>query len=467
MNSNGIITNRQIRSNNISERASLLLEKDEEFLCKNLAVCQGKPWSREQSDGYINLGTAESSLCENILIEKINRSDLLKLEPSMLRYYKFCGIDSCRKSVAKFVERYFESSIKINPENLVILSGTTSIFDVLSHIIADSGEFFMCTTPYYSRISDDLMERSFVRTIRVPLELKKGINGEYTARINVQWIEDSYNKAISEGKSIKAIVIVNPDNPLGIVHPKDELLSIVQFASEKSLYLIFDEIYGLSVYRDCKEKFYSILSLLDTLPQESNIIWLWGLSKDFCSAGFRTSVFYTQNDNILKAAKPLSFFQCVPSLIQHMTAKLLSDYEWLDKVYFPRNNAALKRNCEIVEKWLHKLEIPYFRPNAGMFVFVNFSEFLQSRTEYSEMKLFEKFMEEKIYVIPGRILYAEKPGWYRIAFAQDSGSVEEGLRRIAAVLISQKLKIHLRTKESIDEILEVKTETDKDERKNA
>uniref|UniRef100_A0A915L7U5 Aminotransferase class I/classII domain-containing protein n=1 Tax=Romanomermis culicivorax TaxID=13658 RepID=A0A915L7U5_ROMCU len=370
-------TNRLLNDGNrmdLSKRVVNLLEKDEEFLCKWLHKCQDEPWSLETSNGYVNLGTAESSLCHDILTAKINEIDFFKLDPSMLRYFKFHGTQSCRESTSKFVEKYFKPSEKIDPENLIILAGSTAVFDLLAHIIADPGEYFMCATPYYSRIADDVYERSLVRTIHVPLEVNEGINGELTARMNVQWFEESYNESISQGKTIRAIVVVNPSNPLGIVHCKDDLLSIVEFAIRKNLYVIFDEVYALSIYRDGKDEFCSILSHLNSFPQQSNLIWLWGLSKDLCNAGFRFSVFYSKDQNILKMAKTLCFSGCVPPVIQHLTEKLLTDHEWLDNVYFPRNRGALRKNCEIVEEWLNKLKIPYCTPNSGMFVFVNFAE---------------------------------------------------------------------------------------------
>lgn len=47
---------------------------------------------------------------------------------------------------------------------------------------------------------------------------------------------------------MKALLIVNPDNPLGRVLDVDTLSMLVDFANANKIHLVVDEIYALSVF---------------------------------------------------------------------------------------------------------------------------------------------------------------------------------------------------------------------------
>ena len=60
---------------------------------------------------------------------------------------------------------------------------------------------------------------------------------------------DSMRSALSTpGHSIKAVVILNPQNPTGEVYSKDYVLGVMGLAKEHSLHVIIDEIYFLSIF---------------------------------------------------------------------------------------------------------------------------------------------------------------------------------------------------------------------------
>jgi aspartate/methionine/tyrosine aminotransferase len=69
-----------------------------------------------------------------------------------------------------------------------------------------------------------------------------------------QWLpdmEDLYLK-VKYNPSIVGILIINPDNPTGMVYPKEVLEGFVKIAEEFSLLLIADEIYQNITYNGIK-----------------------------------------------------------------------------------------------------------------------------------------------------------------------------------------------------------------------
>ena len=59
---------------------------------------------------------------------------------------------------------------------------------------------------------------------------------------------DEMRRQIENNPGICAIMIINPDNPTGMVYSKDLLLQIVALAREFGLFIISDEVYNNIVY---------------------------------------------------------------------------------------------------------------------------------------------------------------------------------------------------------------------------
>ena len=64
-------------------------------------------------------------------------------------------------------------------------------------------------------------------------------------------LEDLKNK-VQYNEGIVGILVINPDNPTGMVYPRGILEKIVQLAREFNLFLVFDEIYMNIVYNEAE-----------------------------------------------------------------------------------------------------------------------------------------------------------------------------------------------------------------------
>ena len=59
---------------------------------------------------------------------------------------------------------------------------------------------------------------------------------------------DEIRKIVRDNPAITAILVINPDNPTGMIHSRKSLSAIVDIASEFDLFIISDEIYENLVY---------------------------------------------------------------------------------------------------------------------------------------------------------------------------------------------------------------------------
>jgi aspartate/methionine/tyrosine aminotransferase len=93
-------------------------------------------------------------------------------------------------------------------------------------------------------------------------------------------LDDLYNK-VKYNPNIVGILIINPDNPTGMVYPLETLKRIVEIAREFNLMLISDEIYLNITYNGARA--YSLAEVIGEVPG----IAMKGISKEFPWPGSR------------------------------------------------------------------------------------------------------------------------------------------------------------------------------------
>lgn len=105
----------------------------------------------------------------------------------------------------------------------------------------------------------------------------------YTLDPNNNWypdLDDLHNK-IKYNPNIVGILIINPDNPTGMVYPLETLKKIVALAKNFNLFLIADEIYLNITYNGAKA--HALAEVIDDVPGIS----MKGISKELPWPGGR------------------------------------------------------------------------------------------------------------------------------------------------------------------------------------
>lgn len=105
------------------------------------------------------------------------------------------------------------------------------------------------------------------------------------------WFPDmkEMREKIVANPSVAAIMLINPDNPTGMVYPVETLKEIVALAKEFDLFIIADEVYNNIVYNG--QKTVAISDVIGDVPA----IALKGISKEFPWPGSRCGWTETYN----------------------------------------------------------------------------------------------------------------------------------------------------------------------------
>jgi 1-aminocyclopropane-1-carboxylate synthase len=336
------------------------------------------------------------------------------------------------------------------------------------------------------------------------------------------------------------VFLINPNNPLGIVHSAHDTAACITWARARGIHVVVDEIYANSVYapeaagavpfvtavRVCAELAAGAGAAaageggpsrpaagggdggdgtaagadgalaaaaapagaspaLPSSPLGDYVHVLWGFSKDFCMSGYRVGVLHTANAALLEALGNVNYFAAVSNDTQDCLAAMISDLPWVDS-FFAANRSALAASYESLAGILQAAGIPFVRPYAGMFVWLDLRRWLLPVTVppkagtmaggagsdagnsgscsgggsggeggaatgtnvgaagapplpagpqwESERALTDAlFREARLLFTPGEACHASEPGWYRCCFAwMPPDAVAEGFRRLAA-----------------------------------
>ena len=184
-----------------------------------------------------------------------------------------------------------------------------------------------------------------------------------------QWLpdmEDLYLK-VKYNPSIVGILIINPDNPTGMVYPKEVLENFVKLAKEFNLLLIADEIYHNITYNGIKA-----VALAEVIGNHPAIS-LKGISKEFPWPGARCGwmEFYNREASqefsklcqTLENAKMIEV--CSTILPQLAIPRIRNHPEY--PAYREQANAQIGERSEWMREILGKIEGIKFNPTQGAF----------------------------------------------------------------------------------------------------
>ncbi|KAM9652395.1 uncharacterized protein ACIBXB_009922 isoform 4-T4 [Morphnus guianensis] len=354
-------------------------------------------------NGIINFGTSENKLCFDLmskrfppskcslfyfclplhclggtlprrsafqLKEQLTQSDMNLMEPPLLQYPDWKGHMFLREEVARFLTYYCKAPAPLKAENVIVLNGCGSLFSALATVLCDPGEAVLIATPFYGGITQSVFLYGNVKLVYAYLDSK--ITGTSTRpfQLTVEKLEKALQDARAEGVTVRALILLNPQNPLGDIYSLSELRDYLEFAKRHELHVIVDEIYMLSVF-DESATFHSVLGM-DRLPDPQRTHVMWGISKDFAVSGIRFGTLYTENQDVANAVASLCYFHGVCGPVQHKVAQLLRDRDWISQVYLRANHARLKAAHTYVTDELKTLGVPFLNRNAGFFVWIDF-----------------------------------------------------------------------------------------------
>ena len=147
-----------------------------------------------------------------------------------------------REEIAAFIDSRDKNDIASDPDSIFLTDGASdAVRRILELLITGSNDGIMIPIPQYPLYSATIKRCGGVQVGYYPDEEKDWA-------LTPDILEESYQKATSEGINIKSIVIINPGNPTGSILDKNSIDGIVNFVEKYDLSIIADEVYQENLY---------------------------------------------------------------------------------------------------------------------------------------------------------------------------------------------------------------------------
>ena len=226
----------------------------------------------------------------------------------------------------------------------------------------------------------------------------------------------------------RGLILCSPSNPSGAVYSLEELEAVAQWARDRGIWIIADEIYRLINFKGEGPA----PSILD-LPPESlgPFVFIDGASKAFAMTGWRIGYTYSDPAVAKKMADLQSHTTSNPSSPAQMAA--LAAYRDWDRAVeeVDRMAAAFRRRRDLATRLFDELlpDFSYVKPDGAFYLYFRidslFSDELKSSSDVCTW-LLEK---AEIAMVPGVAFGDDR--YVRMSYATSDELLEEGIRRLA------------------------------------
>ena len=180
------------------------------------------------------------------------------------------GTPEARLAVA---DSYQAAGVAIEPANLILTASSSESYAYLFKLLCDPGDAVLVPTPSYP-LFDYLARLEGV----VPIPYRLGYQPEGRWHIELASVDEALEAAAREGRKVRAIIVVSPNNPTGSVLAESEAAALDHRAAALGAALIADEVFSDYVRRPSATH----VGCLAARPNAALTFSLGGLSKGAC-----------------------------------------------------------------------------------------------------------------------------------------------------------------------------------------
>ena len=337
-------------------------------------------------------------------------------EPSNHRYGPASGLPELREALVDKTER----DSKWRPETAQILitnGGKHAVYNSCAALI-DPGDEVLLPAPYWTTYPEAIALAGGI-TVEVPTDI------ESEFKVTVEQLEAATTAAT------KALFFVSPSNPTGAVYSADEIIAIGQWAIERGIWIIADEIYEHLTYGE--HEHHSIRALLPEIEDQCLIVN--GVAKTYAMTGWRVGWMIGPTDLISAAGHLHSH---APSNVANVSQRAALAAVSGDLEDVIRMRESFDRRRRTMTEMLTNIDgVKLLETQGAFYAFPDLSAFydrdIAGKKAQNTLELAAIILEEaKVAIVPGEAFGS--PGYARLSFALGDEDLEEGLTRVTQLL---------------------------------
>ena len=331
------------------------------------------------------------------------------------RYTPPAGMPDLRKAIAASLQE--STDRHIDWEGVVVTAGAKQALFNAAFTLFGPGDEVLIVEPYWT-------------TYPAQVELARAepvvVRGQEATDFK---INPSDLEAVTNDRT-RGLILNTPSNPTGAVYSMSELQAIAEWARDRDVCLVSDEIYRSIYYGDEGKTAPGILDL----PESSlgPYVLIDGASKCWAMTGWRIGFSYADPDLSKKFTALQSQITSNPATPSQLAAlEAFSDIEG-SKSAVDHMNTAFRRRRNLVTTQIENLlpGVPYVQPEGAFYLYFRVDGFFNHEVQNATQWCSHILEDQGVALVPGAAFGNDN--WVRMSFASSDEVLEDAFSRLAA-----------------------------------
>ena len=349
------------------------------------------------------------------------QQDMIRNLPNSAGYSDSKGIFAARKAVMHETQKQGIKGVTL--DDIYLGNGASELITMATNALLDNGDELLLPMPDYPLWT-------------AATSLSGGTPIHYLCDEASGWMPNLTDIRAKITPRTKAIVVINPNNPTGVLYSDDLLKGIVAIAREHGLVILADEVYDKVLYDDVKHTAIASLST-DVLTLTFN-----SLSKSYRSCGYRAGWLVVSGDkraasDYIEGLNMLSNMKLcsnVPGQWAIQTA--LGGYQSINDLTC--EGGRLRRQRDLAYELITAIPgVTCIKPVAALYMFPKLDPVMYPIKDDRQFFL-ELLRETRVMLVQGTGFNWPDSDHFRIVFLPHEDDLREAINRIAKFLESYR-----------------------------
>ena len=230
----------------------------------------------------------------------------------------------------------------------------------------------------------------------------------------------------------RGLILNTPSNPTGAVYTLEELTAIAEWARDRGVWILCDEIYRNIYYGDDRA---AAPGLLD-VPVDSlgDFVLVDGASKSYAMTGWRVGFSYCAPEVAAKFGDLQSQITSNTSTPSQVAALEAFGNVSAAEASVAEMAAAFRRRRDLVTRRMDELMpgVTYIEPQGAFYLYFRVDQLFDGDVKDSTAWCSRLLEQTGVALVPGGAFGDER--WARMSFAASEEAIEEALRRMAPLV---------------------------------
>ena len=345
------------------------------------------------------------------------QQDMIRNLPNSAGYSDSKGIFAARKAVMHYTQQQGVVGVTLN--DIYLGNGASELIVMAANALLDNGDELLVPSPDYP-----------LWTAATSLAGASPVH--YLCDEDNGWMPNLADIRAKITSKTKGIVVINPNNPTGVLYTNAMLLELIAIAREFQLVILADEVYDKVLYDGVKHTAMASLST-DVLTLTFN-----SLSKAYRSCGYRAGWMVVSGQKShakdfiegLNMLANLKLGSNVPGQYAIQTA--LGGYQSIQDLV--KEGGRLRRQRDLAYELITAIPgVSCVKPQAALYMFPRLDPKLYPIADDRQFFL-ELLRETRVMLVQGTGFNWNKPDHFRIVFLPHEDDLREAIARIARFL---------------------------------